>query len=122
MFRSVLAQCAVLLLVGCTTSTTTATPTATPSLVQVSPTAGLAVTVSVNCGPLAADLSDCLAVVAAAAKVLSVTAGSRAEVTTTTAVAMATVTFTAPNGAAQSADVITNPAGQYVGVNPRISR
>jgi hypothetical protein len=105
---------------------------------EVSPTVGLSVTVSVDCGPFAADLSDCLAIVSAAATVVPVVPGSQVQVTkrvaaavcqpepscvTTAAAALiAHVAFTAPGGSLSSADVVTNPLGQYVGANPSIGQ
>lgn len=113
------------LLVGCSSVEPTMT---------VLPTVGLPVTVSVDCGPFAGDLSDCLSIVSAAAKVLPGGPGSRAQVTKGVAAAscrperscivpagaalIASVTFTAPGGREYSAEVITNPQGQYVGANP----
>jgi hypothetical protein len=93
-------------------------------------------TLVVACGPLAADVPDCLAIVAAAVRVapVSIVPGTRADVSNRatnrscqmvpTCVEFAAsaiyvhVTFTTPTGDQGSADVVTNPLGAYVGVNP----
>jgi len=113
-----------LLLTGC----------ATPSPSEAPPPSGS--TVTIDCGPYAGDLPDCLAIIAAASKVAdpSPVPGTRIEVSKgsvggacptangcvqlAAAAIGAHVKFTAPGGAWSSADVITNPLGLYVGVNP----
>jgi hypothetical protein len=78
-----------------------------------------ATTVAIDCGSFAGDLADCLALVSAAAKLVDPAPepGSRAEVSATAA-EMAHVTFISPEGDRWSADVISNPVGAYVAVNP----
>jgi len=113
-----------ILLTGC------AAPSPSPA-----PTSGES-TVTIDCGPYAGDFADCLAIIGAAAKIADPTPvpGTRIEVSRASvgeacptangcvqlaaATTGAHVKFSAPNGAWASADVITNPLGLYVGVNP----
>ena len=113
-----------ILLTGCAAPSPSASPTSRGS------------TVTIDCGPYAGDFADCLAIIGAAAKVadptplpgthIEVSKGSVGDACPTASgcvqLAAATtgahVKFSAPNGAWTSADVITNPLGLYVGVNP----
>jgi hypothetical protein len=80
-----------------------------------------ATTVAIDCGSFSGDLADCLALVSAAAKLVDSAPerGSRAEVSARAA-DMAHVTFISPAGDRWSADVISNPVGAYVAVNPTV--
>jgi hypothetical protein len=88
-------------------------PTPRPSATLAQPSLG---SISIDCGPYGNDVSDCLAIVAAAAEVVAMSSapGAHAVVTDTT---LAHVTFTIPNGNVASADVVVSPMGAYVGVN-----
>jgi hypothetical protein len=89
--------------------------------VQITPASGAPYSVPVDCGPIAAEVAQCEAIVAAAARIISASPGSRAVVSDGIAPNSSTVTLIDPNGAAQAADVIFNPLGEYTGVNPRRS-
>ena len=88
--------------------------------VQLTPSSGAPYSISVDCGPIPAEVPDCLAIVAAAAKIIPAPPGSQAVISNGAGTSM-TVTIIGPNGTAQAADVIFNPLGEYVGVNPRSS-
>ena len=88
--------------------------------VQLTPPSGAPYSISVDCGPIPAELSECIALVAAAAKIIPAPPGSRAAISTGAGTTM-TVTIIDPSGTAQAADVIFNPLGEYVGINPRSS-
>ncbi len=88
--------------------------------VQLTPPSGAPYSISVDCGPIPAEESECVALVAAAAKIIPAPPGSRAVVSNGAGTAM-TVTIMGPSGTAQAADVILNPLGEYVGINPRSS-
>ena len=77
--------------------------------------------ISVDCGPSADDVTACLAMVAAAAKIIPAPPGSRAVISNGTALGLPTVTIISPDGSAHATDIAFNPSGEYVGVNPRSS-
>ena len=105
---------------------------ATPSTGALS-----ASTIAVDCDPYADAAADCLRIVAAAAEVapIAIVPGTRAQVSTSAAtracgtgsscITLAAsaifvhVVFTDPGGRQASADAVTNPLGQYTGVDPR---
>ena len=103
------------------------------------PTASSAVpasTLSIDCGPWAGRAPDCISIVAAAARVAPITIAEGTGATVTdrpitracdappSCISLAAagiyvhVTFTAPGGAQASAGVVTNPLGEYTGVDP----
>ena len=117
-----------LLAAGCNLSPTTG-PSTEPSI------AVRLETLSIDCGPYAGDLTMCLGIVTAAAKVAPITIvpGTRATVsnrpgtgsclsqpgciTLAASVLFAHVSFARPDGIQASADVVTNPLGELVGAN-----
>jgi hypothetical protein len=92
---------------GCTSPTPTLSPT--PAQASLG-------TLSIDCGPYSQEVSDCLAIVSAATKVVSLSTAPGAHAVVTDA-SFPHVTFTIPNGNVASADVVVSPEGTYVGVN-----
>jgi hypothetical protein len=92
-----------------------------PSLPASAQSIAPATTVAIDCGSFSSDFADCLALVSAAAKLVDPAPepGSRAEMSARAA-DMAHVTFISPEGSRRSADVISNPVGAYVAVNPTV--
>ena len=71
----------------------------------------------VDCRGFEGEITDCLAVEAAAARLVDAEPGSRVEVSTVSP-DMSHVAFVGPSGARRSADVIFSPDGQYAAVDP----
>ena len=88
--------------------------------VQLTPPSGAPYSISVDCGPIPAEELECVALVAAAAKIIPAPPGSRAVISNGAGTAM-TVKIIGPSGTAQAADVIFNPLGEYVATDPRSS-
>lgn len=139
--RRLLLAVLVSLLAGCATtpSPSPASPSPSPSPASPSPSASAAATIAITCGPVT-NVSDCLAMVAAAAIVvpLSAVPAVRAEVGMPPTAAELTcpsclggtifasaffaaasivgrVTFITPSGSSGSAWVITKPSPGYAG-------